>query len=49
MGYTKEVDTSSEIRCPHCQKKHAEGKYPDEPQRIKCTRCKKFFVIQRVN
>lgn len=46
--YLGTVDKKSEIRCPHCFKKHGDGKYPDEPQEIKCTRCGKFFIIQRI-
>jgi transposase-like protein len=42
------VDMSSEIRCPFCNKKHADGKHPTEPLRFKCTRCGKFFVVERI-
>jgi len=49
MTYPGKVDMKSEIRCPRCNKKHADGKYPDEPQEIQCTRCGEKFIIKRID
>lgn len=40
--------TDGRLRCPHCNRTLAEGRYPESPMRFVCPSCKKTSVFERI-